>query len=253
MRKNKRFYKICGIAAVICLMALFSGMTALAANNVQDISFKKTVYGKGDSGIYYRIKMPVTGILKIDGSAYDDNSEPLHPLAVTIYDAKAKGKALAVVDSSIYLKKGTYLLLPTYTNNNYSFRLSYKKWDVKCRYYKKKAAAIKRSTIQKGIIEWGHLANKTNKNHWYKFTLTRSQEVTIKFKISGMDTASAVIIPGKGTGLDTTAEIPLYSGKEYTRVGKVTRTLPKGTYFIKVSRKEQPIYECANTYSISWK
>lgn len=248
MRKNKRFYKICGIAAVICLMALLSGMTALAANNVQDISFKKKVVGSGGN-IYYKIKMPTPGILKVKGSVYDDDGVGMHPLAVDVYNTEgkllsAKYDAQYIADESgVYLNKGTYLLRPR-TDNNYWFSLSYQKWGEKSGYSKKKAVSIKRNTLQKGIIGVG---DSTNKNDWYKFTLTRSRKVTIKFKTK-KNAAYAVIIPGKDTGLATTEELPLSDAEKFAQ------TLPKGTYYIKVCQKGPKKYTWVfDAYSISWK
>lgn len=185
-----------------------------------------------DNPIYYKVVVNNTGFIKLDidteSSFYltlcSSNKKALSD-EIYIYSTDNKA-AFAVPKGTYYLKCST-----SYSSNVFAIRsTSYSVKDASGS-SKSKAAALKIGTEKKGLLLPG---DKTSKNDWFKFTLTKATKVNLV--VNGNVSSGKIRFEITSSSLRGSASGYLNKvGDSYTTQLKTytTETLPKGTYYIR--------------------
>ena len=107
---------------------------------------------------------------------------------------------------------------------------------------KSKAVTLKRKKTKKGMIQAG--AGKKDATNWYKLKLTKKRKVTIDVTSNSNDAFKISIYKG-GRRIGTKTVYNRASGPIYS-IGK----WPKGTYYVKVQRKNT---KSSGWYTLKWR
>jgi hypothetical protein len=182
--------------------------------------------------IYYKVKVDKAGYLTI-------NMESEYSNYVTLLDSKKK-----VISEKVYsydgekvvfaVEKGTYYLEISGSSDLHRIMSTFTSVTDGSGSSKSKA---KKMTAGKTYTGYLSATNKKGTVDWYKITLPKSQEVEIIFKGS----VSSGTIDLEFYGNEISGSITAYisyvdSDKSFTAKTWTSSKLPKGTYYIKVSK-----------------
>jgi hypothetical protein len=141
-----------------------------------------------------------------------------------------------------FLKDGTYYLKGD-CHNPYYIQLNTKSYSRKVASKKAKAINIKKSKNVTGFFVSGEKGD-----HWYKVKLTKKQKIKFTFEGYGSDYIKFTVY---GKGKNNSSSVSCYDvTKEANYQTWTGGKLPKGTYYIKVSRDSK---KASGQYAIKWK
>ena len=260
MRKNNVFKKLLGMLACVCLMALMLGMTTFAANKVENLALGQTVANTDeDASIthYYKFSVKKAGRISISAAAVSGNYAL--PLQISLCNAKGKVldtkslNAMSSVQSMVAVEygvnKGTYQL-KVQTPYKYTLIAAYEKWDEKSGSTQKKAVALKKKSLKKGVVGIGESAKKAD---WYKVVLRKPAKIKLEFSTASSNYFYATIIPSKSTKIRGTYTLYSWNRALTGTFGTTTgKKLPAGTYYIKVYRGTRDT-KINGIYTLKWK
>ncbi len=253
----KKYLKqlICALA-ILCLVAGFAPAQAEAATikgsyRIHTIKQKKwyTSISSEKYTDYYKFKVPSTGYIKLEVDTSKTTSHHRAP-RITIDTNYADG-GIRTVDvfngtSCIALPKGTYYFYATHENTR--FRYEFVKQSRTSNYCQAKAESLKAGKNKIVVFDYGYEFTK-----WYKVSLTKSKKIRIwAAPKDGYGDYTPIVIDKDGKIHDVTF---LYANKSQTEV------LPKGTYYILLSRdlqanrrhhKNATGYYVERTVSFTW-
>jgi hypothetical protein len=246
--KQKRIPRVFGTIAMIFLMGMLFGTTAMASDRVENISIGRTVINQDkDASIvhYYKFTVKTAGRLTLSGVAEDEKGDSI---TLTVCICNAKGKVLLTehinanspLESLQYLEvglnKGTYKLKIT-TPYEYRIVTDFQKWTEKSGANQKKAVFLKKNKMKTGIVGLGESSRKYD---WYKITLKKDSTLLLAFSASANSTLRATFIPSKSTGITNKLSLEVQKGTISQRFAlKGGSGLPAGTYYVKVERVEK--------------
>lgn len=268
-KKGQIFKKLIGAVAVACAVTLMSGMSTEAAAKPAVKALEKITISasamKSDTKLttvsetrVYQIKVSKPSMIgfhgfSATGSGYGD-------LKVDIYNSKNKklnGNAVRVnsvndLAGYYHVKSGTYYLKVENVN---PFAFYYGTATVKenSGAKKSKAKALKKGQTKVGIIAIGEAKGKVD---YYKMTLKNPAK--IKFQVASYSTTGGGIVaeflPSSNVK-NVKGSVPLkvsssYRNHTFELASKAK--LPKGTYYLKVYRRNKKSTNDAQ-YAISWK
>lgn len=216
-------------------------------NNVWTGSYAKTA----DTTIYHKIVVPQSGFLRIDGfTRQNSDKKPLYKVALYNSSKKAISSTSTLNEASNYsnyygIKKGTYYIGVTdygLYNLKYTFTASTDKNNSS----KKKASSLKKSKTAKGLFVAGESGSKAD---WYKIKIPKKRKVKFSVKAYANGALNVQLI--------AKTKNRIYYNKSHSFSSTATsksfsKTLPKGTYYIKVTKtgKSKTI---SGFYSLQWK
>lgn len=193
---------------------------------------------------YFAIKATQTGYLQVNAGEYAN---------VSLYSSSKK--ALSNTTSTSYLptygvKKGnTYYVkvdmgyISYFSKYGYLLQVNNVKITEKSGKKRTKAKTIKKKKTKKGTIIAG-----SSQADWYKVKLTSKKKLTVTMKGATNSGLKLTIYDKKGKKLSGASTTFRYYSKS---VGlKSYSKLPKGTYYIKVSRADK---KSSGWYSLKWK
>ncbi len=262
MKKKNGFKKLLGMAACVCLMTLLFGMTTFAANKVENLALGQTIANTDeDASIthYYRFSVKKSGYLAVSGVAVSGS----YTLPLQISLCNAKGKVLdtqsvnatssvaSMQELGFGVNKGTYQL-KVQTPYKYTLIAAYKKWDEKSGSTQKKAVALKKKSLKKGVVGIGESAKKVD---WYKITLKKPATIQLEFETLSNGYLYATFVPSRSTRTKIKGSYTVYSWNRkvpFTMSGTVSKKLPVGTYYIKVYRGSSDS-RINGVYTLKWK
>ncbi len=194
--------------------------------------------------IYYKVEVNKTGFIKVDFlSEYSTYvtlcSSSKKEISDECYISSSKP------DAAFAVKKGTYYLKVKSNSDLIRVRSSATAVTDASGSSKSKAKALKIGSAKKGLLLPG---DKTSKNDWFKFTLTKSTKLNLI--VSGNVSSGKIRyeltsanIGGSITGyLYQTDDSDTTSLKTWT-----TESLPRGTYYIRVYKDDS---KTSGNYSI---
>lgn len=198
--------------------------------------------------IYYKVKVNKRGLLLATIlSAFDDQE---NDFTITLCDANKKEitKPENPQDNNSFVfygvEKGEYYykVKANSISENPVFVIvsATENFDFKSAHSKEKAITI---TLGKSFIN-GIQTVTTNKSDWFKFKVTKSKKVTVNFEAltnSGLFKVELYDAKNKKIKLTSTNKNSTYELGFKTNIYKYTTTqkLPKGTYYIKISKNNK--------------
>ncbi|MCR5756033.1 MAG: hypothetical protein K6G30_14630 [Acetatifactor sp.] len=200
------------------------------------IAAKKTVYSYSGSNdlIYHKISIAKPGYIKVDATS--NNS--VASLYVTLCNNKKKPQSeQSYISSSLNtdglyfaVKKGTYYLA-TKSSDIVSLKYTFTAVKEKSGAKQDKAVAIKAGSTVKGLIQ---SSDKTTTYDYYKVSLNSTKKLSLTASTKCNDRISFKVIPAN-------SKLHLFGDTLYlSSTGKETFVstdkLPKGTYYIQVSK-----------------
>ncbi|BCJ94375.1 hypothetical protein acsn021_19440 [Anaerocolumna cellulosilytica] len=195
-----------------------------------------TVAGNTDTSkpIYYKVTTTKTGSLTIDiESEFSTRITLLNSKKKAISDEAyvytSDGKA------SFAVPKGTYYLKVSGSSDTYRIKSTFKAITDNSGTTKAKAKKLTAGKAVNGLVTPGEKAGKVD---WYKVTLSKSQTVDITF--TGSVSSGEIHLEFYGNGIS--GSITKYissvdSDKSFSAQTYDSTKLPKGTYYIKVTKK----------------
>lgn len=230
----------------ILALALYGNGGDRTVTNGKKISVWKSVSGTQTN--YFKFKASYTGYLTVGSD---------ERVQITLCNSKKAAASNAVTNlyrstaGSTYnsvtfgVKKGYTYNVKITASSKYLDRYSYYKLLVtnkaiteKSGTKKSRAATIKRGYLKKGTITAG-----SSQSDWYKFKLTGKKKVTVTMKGDTNKKMYMTLYKGNSK-IRTSSFYYKNSGITYTR------TLSKGTYYIKISRADK---YSSGWYSLKWK
>lgn len=194
-----------------------------------------TTAGNPDTSkaIYYKITTTKTGSLTI-------NTESSYSGSITLLNSSKK----AISDKvNFYGKedkvcfavtKGTYYLKVESTSDIYRIKYAFKAINDTSGSTKAKAKKLTAGKAVTGVVT---ASDKSGKVDWYKITLTKKTKVDVAF--TGSVSSGSISLKFYGNGIigsiDETINL-VDQDASFSPVVRGTTTLPKGTYYIKVTK-----------------
>ncbi|MBQ6636752.1 MAG: hypothetical protein IJH81_10395 [Lachnospiraceae bacterium] len=232
----KRYLKqlICALA-ILCLAAGFAPVQAEAATTIKGqyrlhtIEQKKWyTYNYSEKyQDYYKFTVPSTGYIKLDQDTSKTTSHHNAPrLSIETNYTEGGIRTMNVYDDTSYiaLPKGTYYIYASH--DKMRFKYQFVKQSRTSNYCMAKAEALKAGKNKMLVFDYGYEFTK-----WYKVDLTKSKRIRIwAASKDGYGDFTPIVIDKDGEMYDVTF---LYANKSQTEV------LPKGTYYILLSRDLQ--------------
>lgn len=197
-----------------------------------------TAVGNSDytKPVYYKITVPQTGSITV-------NNDSLYTAYVTLLNSSKKAISNEAYPSStndystvFAVTKGTYYIKVTTTSELYRLKYTFKAVTDKSGTTKAKATKLTAGKTYTGVVT---AADKTGKVDWYKITLTKSQKVDITF--TGSVSSGEIGIEFYGgdiSGSITDSITSVNEDSSFTAQTWTSTKLPKGTYYIKVTKAE---------------
>lgn len=188
---------------------------------------------------YFKFKAPYTGYLKTAG----DTTASLYKVTLCNGSKKALSGADYLRYNPTYgVTKGKTYYIKVVSNGNskgvYTFKVTSKKITEKSGKKKSKAVTIKRKKTKKGTIQAG-----SGQSDWYKFKLTKKQNVKISLSTGSNDALKVIVYKG---GKKIGSRTIYRNAKGYVKsLGK----WPKGTYYIQMKRANK---KSSGYYTLKW-
>lgn len=216
-------------------------------NNIWTGSYANTA----DTTIYHKIVVSQSGYLKLDGFTRQDSAKKSLN-KVTLYNSskKAISTSFTLNEASNYsnyygVKKGTYYIGVT-NYGLYNLKYTFTASSDKNNSSKKKASSLKKNKTTKGLMIAGESGSKSD---WYKIKIPKKKKV--KFSVKAYANGSLNI------QLIAKTKNRVYYNKSHSFSSTATsksfsKTLPKGTYYIKVSKTGKS-KTTSGYYSLKWK
>lgn len=244
-----------GVSFTFSSQAFNSTMEKSLANGVWDCAYRKSA----NDVFWYKVVADSTGVIKfeVDGAQTDVNGQLYKLNKTTALSEELLIRSSAVFEdydkASFAVKKGTYYVKVSGGSSDlivakYSFT---GKSDAS-KSSKKKATKIKLGKTKKGVLL---ASDSTKKYDWYKFTVTKKKKVTITF--SGTISSGEAELEVYEANGDRFGGISIYrtsttskASPYVARIGASSGTLPKGTYYIKVSKDSK---QTSGNYSVKVK
>ncbi|MDY3918714.1 MAG: hypothetical protein SOZ59_06885 [Candidatus Limivivens sp.] len=253
--KKGRKTKLLGILALTFLLTMLCQMTTMAATKTQTLTsgkwVKNTTQKYGDV-YYYKIVVPKTGYLAVEGYGFSNYSDSRYSLSVKLCDSKKKEletyrTSLTSSHSckSYYgVKKGTYYL--KVEDSNYRLRYSFKAVTEKSGTAQKKAVSVPKNKTVGGLAIAGEKGTKID---YYKITLTKAQKITFTFGAKANSWIQFKIVPANTKQIIFGSSVYRWDTTETV----VTKDkFPKGTYYIQVYRMSNDA-DTSGYYTLKWK
>jgi hypothetical protein len=187
--------------------------------------------------VYYKISAKESGSITIEVDAeYSSNVTLLNSkkkaLSEEVYvSTYSGGKTVFAVD------KGTYYIKVTSSSDIYRLKSSFKETKDYSGATKAKAKTLAKGKLYSGLVT---TSDKTGKIDWYKITLTKSQEVNITF--TGSVSSGEIEIEFYGneiSGSITDRISSVDADGSFAAETWTSSKLPKGTYYIKVTKSSK--------------
>lgn len=220
------------------------------SNEDMELTEEQVVFSYSDSDIpevTYKIKVNSTGYIAVQFAAADDeygfsskfqlldkNKKELSKEAYVSADRNDEGGYNDIVQYYA-VNKGTYYVKVKSIYGLYAIAYDFTSVKDKAGSSKSKATSLKLGgSAVKGICT---VSDKTSKEDWYKFTLTKNKsiKITINTKIDGNLKVEIMDSSGKTVWYGTRT---LYEG-EYKLEMKSSGKWSKGTYYIKVTKPDK--------------
>lgn len=202
--------------------------------------------------IYYKVTATKDGSITFNTSAAYSTKVTLcnsskKAISDECYVSSSSGKSVFAV------KKGTYYIKVTTSSDSVRVKSTFKAITDKSGASKAKAKKI---TMGSKALSGTVLAtDKKGKADWYKFTNTKTKTVNVTFKGSVLSGKIVLeFFDSKGTSFGTTYINTLDADSSFTPYQgsyfDTKKTLPKGTYYIKVTKSTA---KTSGTYSLKVK
>lgn len=187
--------------------------------------------------IYYKVTAKEAGsiTIEVDGE-YSSNVTLLNSSKKALSDeayasSYSGGKVVFAVE------KGTYYVKVTSSSDIYWIRSTFKAIKDYSGATKAKAKTLTKGKLYSGLVT---TSDKTGKVDWYKITLTKSQEVNITFTGSVSSGDIEIEFYGNGISGSITDHIrTVDADSSFAAETWTSSKLPKGTYYIKVTKKSK--------------
>lgn len=216
------------------IMLLYSIFYNGEDKSLTNKTFSCTGNSNAENPVYYKISVPKTGSITI-------NTESEYTAYVTLLDSSKK--TISNEASTTYannysacfaVTKGTYYIKVNTTSETYRLKYTFKAITDASGTTKAKAVNLTPGKTYTGVVL---TSDKTGKVDWYKITLSKSQKVDITF--TGSVSSGEIAVEFYGSGLTESITDSITTVNEDRSFSSETGTstkLPKGTYYIKVSK-----------------
>lgn len=263
MKKRKLLLPLIFIA-----MFLFCG-TVHAAYNLSDGEVVSMSVDSEDSShlyfdgrsytdsklVFHKFTIKKPSLMCLFGLSYTESGEVydnrLPTSMYAVYNSKGKKMmdlnygSVSGLNSPVaffFLKEGTYYVA-TNCYRPYALHLSYKSYSRKIATQKSKAVNLAKNKTVNGYFLRGEKGV-----HWYKIKLTKKQKINFAFSSLGENSVSYTFYTPKNGNSTRSVFCDAVKAEYFLQPGK--KALPKGTYYIKVTRNSGTP-SCQ--YSLHWK
>lgn len=261
MKQKSVWKRLLEMAAMVCMLTLMLGITSLAADKVENLALGQAVTNVDEDGsITHCYKFSVKSSGAVTVSAMGVNGSYYTGLYISLCNAKGKELTKEYVNGAsdntstqavtFGVNKGTYQI-KIQTPYRFVLQANFTKYQEKSGSSQKKAVAIKKGVVKKGVVGIGEAAKKVD---WYKITLKKSAKITLTFDTVANSSIYATIIPSKSTKVKGTYDMWSYN-QPVSRVFQLmpgSRKLPAGTYYVKVYRGRKDA-SVNGIYALKWK
>ena len=183
--------------------------------------------------ILYKFTVKNNGCILIGGKTYQGEKMTIEILNSKKVSLNPRKSVLS--ESNDYLmnyalKKGTYYIRVTNMKTPYRIRYRYYKHYEQAGTSKAKAVTLTKGKEKKGMF---YLTDSTSKENWFKVTLTKKQKLSMIITSYGSSSLEYQLLAAD-------SNVTIRNSKFYPPNGvvrmKTGDTLPKGTYYIKISK-----------------
>lgn len=201
--------------------------------------------------MYYKVDISKTGIISLDiagkygsyVSLCNSEKKEISSQAYVFSDTSSNYSKVVFA-----VKKGTYYVKVKASNDAFRIRSTFTAVADASGASKKNAKTIKVGETKKGIVL---SEDKTSKNDWFKFTLSKATKIDIELK--GNCSSGKIRFELTSTGLS--GSITSYiTTTDYSKTLEAqtwtTKTIPKGTYYIRLYKDSK---ETSGNYSVKVK
>ncbi|GEM_PF-5470670 len=209
---------------------LYRGDTERTLSNRVSACTYTTEAGKT---VLYKIKIPKNGRIVIHGKVFEDktmNVEILNSKKVSLNPKKSTLSASNEYSTYYALKKGAYYIRVKDMNSCYRIRYRFYSYASQAGTSKAKAVSLTKKKTKKGIL---YLTDSTSKENWFKVTLSKKQKLSMIITSYNSEKLQYQLVSAN-------SQVTIRNSKFYPPNGvvrmKTGDMLPKGTYYIKVSK-----------------
>lgn len=219
-------------------------------NNTTLVSFSNG----NQKTIFYKVAVPKTGYIDLNtymptgtASVYLCNSgKKAISKATTVSAAISKRHSVYAVN------KGTYYVRVDYTGGEYAIQKKFTAVSEKSGKTKKKAKTIKYKKTYNGLLALSDKGGSKGKSDWYKVVLKKKSKmkITVRGSVTGGSLKYEFSAPKMKKKLKHTFSGYGFGSRitmSYSYGSKKTKTLPKGTYYIRIYKSNKSV---TGTYSL---
>lgn len=251
----KKIKRILWVVSLTFLLTMLCGINVMAATKTQMLQNNKWYTNKTqkyNDTYYYKIVVPKTGYITVQGYGFSQYSNNKYSLRVQLCNNKKKD--LEKYKTSLYesrgfktyyaVKKGTYYI--KVSDTNYKIKYIFKSVTEKSGASTTKAVKVPKNKTISGLAIAGEQGKKVD---YYKITLTKAQKITFTFGARANDWIQFKIVSANPKQFIFGSS----AYRCYTTENVVTKDkFPAGTYYIQVFRMSNDA-DTSGYYTLKWK
>lgn len=200
-----------------------------------------------DTTNYYKVKLTKNGYITVQGRTYETTNGKLTVELCNNKKTSLNPKKVNLTEENEFtsyyaLKKGTYYIKISDTDRPYKVRYMFTGMSDQAGTSKAKAKTLKKGKQGMGLL---YLTDSKTKTDWFKVSLTKNQKLRMTITNFASTKLEYQILPAS-------SNVTLHNAKFYPQNGTAIfvtgDTLPKGTYYIKISKTTTK--DASGAYSI---